>query len=84
MAARGGDKMTDAYAPEADAFVGLFDTQDQTEGVNAFLEKTQAPLAKQIVTELIMEERTMSDAAEAEVLFRTEPLVHGGKVGVAT
>ena len=26
----------------------------------------------------------MSDAAEAEVLFRTEPLVHGGKVGVAT
>jgi enoyl-CoA hydratase/carnithine racemase len=38
MAARGGH-MTDAYAPEADAFVGLFDTQDQTEGVNAFLEK---------------------------------------------
>ena len=26
----------------------------------------------------------MSDAAEAEVLFRTEPLIHGGKVGVAT
>ncbi len=28
-----------SYAPERDAFVGLFDTKDQREGVNAFLEK---------------------------------------------
>ena len=28
-----------SYGPERDAFVGLFDTQDQKEGVNAFLEK---------------------------------------------
>lgn len=28
-----------SYAPERAAFVGLFDTQDQKEGVNAFLEK---------------------------------------------
>ncbi len=28
-----------SYAPERDAFVDLFDTQDQKEGVNAFLEK---------------------------------------------
>jgi enoyl-CoA hydratase/carnithine racemase len=28
-----------AYAPERAAFVDLFDTQDQREGVNAFLEK---------------------------------------------
>lgn len=30
-----------AYTAERDAFVGLFDTQDQKEGVNAFLEKRQ-------------------------------------------
>lgn len=40
MAARSGN-MTDAYGAEADAFVDLFDTQDQKEGVNAFLEKRQ-------------------------------------------
>jgi enoyl-CoA hydratase/carnithine racemase len=28
-----------SYAPEREAFVGLFDTRDQKEGVNAFLEK---------------------------------------------
>lgn len=28
-----------SYSPERDAFVGLFDTRDQREGVNAFLEK---------------------------------------------
>lgn len=38
MAARSG-AITDAYAVERDAFVDLFDTDDQTEGVNAFLEK---------------------------------------------
>ena len=38
MAARSGS-ITDAYAAERDAFVDLFDTADQTEGVNAFLEK---------------------------------------------
>lgn len=38
QAARSGN-MTDAYATEADAFVDLFDTEDQAEGVNAFLEK---------------------------------------------
>ncbi len=30
-----------AYQTERDAFVGLFDTRDQQEGVNAFLEKRQ-------------------------------------------
>ncbi|MYF12592.1 MAG: enoyl-CoA hydratase, partial [Gammaproteobacteria bacterium] len=30
-----------AYTTERDAFVGLFDTVDQKEGVNAFLEKRQ-------------------------------------------
>ena len=30
-----------AYSAERDAFVGLFDTLDQKEGVNAFLEKRQ-------------------------------------------
>jgi enoyl-CoA hydratase/carnithine racemase len=38
MAARSGS-ITDAYSVERDAFVDLFDTDDQTEGVNAFLEK---------------------------------------------
>ncbi len=38
QAARNGT-MVGAYPVEADAFVGLFDTEDQTEGVNAFLEK---------------------------------------------
>lgn len=38
QAARNGS-MTGAYPSEADAFVGLFDTADQKEGVNAFLEK---------------------------------------------
>ncbi len=36
--ARGGN-IAGAYGPERDAFVTLFDTQDQREGVNAFLEK---------------------------------------------
>jgi enoyl-CoA hydratase/carnithine racemase len=36
--ARGGD-ITSAYVDERAAFVGLFDTRDQAEGVNAFLEK---------------------------------------------
>jgi len=31
--------MANAYGSERDAFVDLFDTQDQAEGVNAFLEK---------------------------------------------
>ena len=31
-----------AYETERDAFVGLFDTKDQKEGVNAFLEKRRA------------------------------------------
>ena len=38
QAARSGT-ITKAYAVERDAFVGLFDTEDQKEGVNAFLEK---------------------------------------------
>jgi len=38
QAARSGN-MTDAYEAERDAFVNLFGTQDQAEGVNAFLEK---------------------------------------------
>ncbi len=38
MAARSG-AITDAYGTERDAFVDLFDTKDQAEGVNAFLEK---------------------------------------------
>ncbi len=38
QAARSMD-MTNAYRVERDAFVDLFDTEDQTEGVNAFLEK---------------------------------------------
>lgn len=38
QAARSGP-MTRAYAVERHAFVELFDTQDQKEGVNAFLEK---------------------------------------------
>ena len=33
--------IVDAYTAERDAFVGLFDTADQKEGVNAFLEKRQ-------------------------------------------
>ena len=33
--------ISNAYTAERDAFVGLFDTQDQKEGVNAFLEKRQ-------------------------------------------
>ncbi|MDP6375547.1 MAG: enoyl-CoA hydratase [Pseudomonadales bacterium] len=36
--ARAGD-IASAYAVERDAFVDLFDTRDQPEGVNAFLEK---------------------------------------------
>ena len=36
--ARSGD-ISSAYAVERDAFVDLFDTNDQPEGVNAFLEK---------------------------------------------
>ena len=36
--ARAGN-MSDAYVAERDAFVALFDTQDQKEGVAAFLEK---------------------------------------------
>lgn len=36
--ARGGN-IDSAYAVERAAFVGLFDTRDQAEGVNAFLEK---------------------------------------------
>ena len=36
--ARSGS-IADAYAAERDAFVGLFDTEDQKEGVAAFLEK---------------------------------------------
>lgn len=36
--ARSGD-ISSAYAVERNAFVGLFDTRDQAEGVNAFLEK---------------------------------------------
>lgn len=38
QAARSGT-ITRAYGAERDAFVGLFDTEDQKEGVNAFLEK---------------------------------------------
>ena len=38
MSARSGS-ITDAYPVERDAFVALFDSQDQKEGVNAFLEK---------------------------------------------
>lgn len=38
QAARSGS-ITDAYSVERDEFVALFDTEDQTEGVNAFLEK---------------------------------------------
>ena len=38
QAARSGS-ISDAYAVERDEFVGLFSTEDQTEGVNAFLEK---------------------------------------------
>ncbi|MBD3648160.1 MAG: enoyl-CoA hydratase [Pseudomonadales bacterium] len=38
QAARSGP-ISKAYGPERDAFVDLFDTEDQTEGVNAFLEK---------------------------------------------
>ncbi|MBK80178.1 MAG: enoyl-CoA hydratase [Gammaproteobacteria bacterium] len=41
QAARGGG-IRSAYAAEREAFVGLFDTADQREGVNAFLEKRQA------------------------------------------
>jgi enoyl-CoA hydratase/carnithine racemase len=40
QAARSGN-MTDAYEAERDAFVGLFGTKDQAEGVNAFLEKRE-------------------------------------------
>lgn len=39
--ARGGS-INAAYAVERDAFVDLFDSNDQTEGVNAFLEKRTA------------------------------------------
>ena len=38
QSARSGT-ITNAYPSEADAFVALFDTQDQKEGVQAFLEK---------------------------------------------
>ncbi len=38
QAARSGN-MADAYTVERSAFVQLFDTEDQAEGVNAFLEK---------------------------------------------
>lgn len=38
QSARGG-AITTAYQTERDAFVDLFDTRDQKEGVNAFLEK---------------------------------------------
>ena len=38
QAARTGN-MADAYRIERQSFVGLFDTADQAEGVNAFLEK---------------------------------------------
>lgn len=38
QAARSGS-ITRAYSVERHAFVGLFDTEDQAEGVNAFLEK---------------------------------------------
>ncbi|HJP50005.1 MAG TPA: enoyl-CoA hydratase [Pseudomonadales bacterium] len=38
MAARSGP-LVDAYPIERDAFVDLFDSKDQAEGVNAFLEK---------------------------------------------
>lgn len=41
QAARSGN-VTAAYAAERESFVRLFDTQDQKEGVNAFLEKRQA------------------------------------------
>ena len=39
--ARGGN-IDAAYAVERDSFVGLFDSNDQAEGVNAFLEKRAA------------------------------------------
>lgn len=39
--ARAGN-IASAYQTERDAFVGLFDTRDQKEGVNAFLEKRPA------------------------------------------
>lgn len=39
--ARAGN-IAGAYQAERDAFVGLFDTKDQKEGVNAFLEKRRA------------------------------------------
>jgi enoyl-CoA hydratase/carnithine racemase len=38
QSARSG-AITDAYSNESDAFVALFDTEDQKEGVAAFLEK---------------------------------------------
>ena len=38
QSARSGN-IAGAYTIERDKFVGLFDTRDQTEGVNAFLEK---------------------------------------------
>ncbi len=41
MAARSGD-ITSAYAKEREMFVKLWDTQDQKEGVGAFLEKRKA------------------------------------------
>lgn len=41
QAARSGN-VTAAYAAERESFVGLFDTQDQKEGVQAFLDKRQA------------------------------------------
>lgn len=41
QAARGG-AIDDAYASERESFVRLFDTKDQTEGVQAFLEKRAA------------------------------------------
>lgn len=41
QSARGG-AIEAAYATERESFVRLFDTADQTEGVNAFLEKRQA------------------------------------------
>jgi enoyl-CoA hydratase/carnithine racemase len=41
QAARGG-AIDAAYAAERESFVRLFDTRDQAEGVNAFLEKRKA------------------------------------------
>ncbi len=39
QASRGGASMPEALVTERESFVNLFDTEDQKEGVNAFLEK---------------------------------------------